>query len=364
MGATISRRTMLNGLVVAMAGCAVSRPVRFAGADPLPSWNDGPVKSTVLDFVTRVTTEGTADFVPVEERIATFDNDGTLWVEKPLPTEVYFVLARVRELVARDPGLGERQPFKAAVEGDTTYFHETGAAAVLELLLATHTGMTQEQFRVEVQRFFETARHPTLHRPFTELAYQPMLEVLAHLRTSGFQIWLCSGGTVDFMRGFAGRTYGVPPERIIGSEFKRESRRHDGRLSIWRSPAIEAVNDKDGKPVGIDRHIGRRPVVVGGNVLSGGDIAMMEYSKGRSGPSLELLVNHDDAEREFAYAERDNASLEAARRLGFTVVSMARDWRTIFGPPRTRAIDRAPREREVRSFVALDGKRTRLEPAT
>ena len=205
----------------------------------------------------------------------------------------------------------------------------------------------------EAERFLQTARHPTLDRPFTELAYQPMLELLTYLRTNGFQIWICSGGTLDFMRAFATQTYGVPPERIIGSEFKRESRREDGRLRIWRLPAIDAINDKDGKPVGIDRQIGRRPVIVGGNVLSGGDVAMMEYSKGRSGPSLQLLVNHDDAEREFAYAERDNVSLDAAHRLGFTVVSIARDWKTVFAPARTRALDRAPREREPRSFVVL-----------
>jgi hypothetical protein len=155
------------------------------------------------------------------------------------------------------------------------------------------------------------------------------------------------------MRAFATQTYGVPPERIIGSEFKRESRREDGRLWIWRLPAIDAINDKDGKPVGIDRQIGRRPVIVAGNVLSGGDVAMMEYSMGRSGPSLQLLVNHDDAEREFAYAERDNVSLDAGRRLGFTVVSIARDWKTVFAPARTRTLDRAPREREPRSFVVL-----------
>jgi len=259
----------------------------------------------------------------------------------------------VRELAPRDPALRDRQPFNAALEGDTAYFHQAGAPAVLELLVATHTRMTQEQFMGEAERFLQTARHPTLDRPFTELAYQPMLELLAYLRTSGFQDLDLSGGTLDFMRAFATQTYGVPPERIIGSEFKRESRCEDGRLWIWRLPAIDAINDKNGNPVGIDRQIGRRPVIVAGNVLSGGDVAMMEDSKGRSGPSLQLLVNHDDAEREFAYAERDNVSLDAAHRLGFTVVSIARDWKTVFAPARTRALDRAPREREPRSFVVL-----------
>ncbi|MGH9939705.1 MAG: haloacid dehalogenase-like hydrolase [Blastocatellia bacterium] len=310
---------------------AGSRPAQTGRDDPLPSWNDGEVKRGVIDFVTRVTREGGPDFVPVADRIAVFDNDGTLWVEKPLPVEVYFTLARVRELAAKDPSLKERQPFKAALEGDAAYFHEAGAKAVLELLLASHAGMTQEQFASEARQFMEKARHPKLDRPFTEIAYQPMIELLAYLRRNGFQIWLCSGGTIDFMRVFAPQIYGVPVEQIIGSELKRESRMQDGRLVVWRLPEIDAINDKEGKPVGIDRHIGKRPIFVAGNVFSGGDIAMMEYSKGRAGPSFQLLINHDDAAREFAYAEKDNASLNAAKKYGFTVANIKSDWKTIFG---------------------------------
>jgi phosphoserine phosphatase len=318
------------GLILTIAAAPAAHAQ--GGADPLPSWNEGPARQAILDFVRRVTTPGAPDFVPVEERIAVFDNDGTLWAEKPLPNEVYFVLARVRELAAQDPSLAQRQPFKAALEGDAAYFHQNGTQAVLALFAATHAGMTQEEFAGEVRRFLSDGRHPALRRPLTGVTYQPMLELLAYLRASGFQTWISSGGTLDFIRVFAPSTYGVPPERTIGSELQREARRADGRLSIYRLPHGEHLNDHDGKPVGIDRHIGRRPLLVAGNVLSGGDIAMMEYSRGRDGPSLQLLVNHDDDAREFAYAERDGASLAAARRFGFVVVSMKDDWKRVFPP--------------------------------
>jgi phosphoserine phosphatase len=313
------------------AQSAGSQRNRTGGADPLPSWNDGAAKRGIIDFVTRVTRAGGPDFAPVADRIATFDNDGTLWVEKPLPMEVYFLFARVRELAAKDPSLKERQPFKAALEGDVGYFHEAGKKAVLELFVATETGMDQERFAAEARQFIEKWRHPKLNRQFTELAYQPMIELLAYLRRNGFQTWICSGGTIDFLRVYAPQIYGIPIEQIIGTELKLESRMEGGRLVVWRLPEIEAINDKEGKPVGIDRHIGRRPVFVAGNVLSGGDIAMMQYSKGRRGPSFQLLINHDDAAREFAYAEKDNASLNAAKKYGFTVVSFKNDWKTVFG---------------------------------
>ena len=262
--------------------------------------------------------------------MATFDNDGTLWVEKPIPNEVFFVLARVRELAKTDPTLAARQPFKAALEGDAAYFHEAGMAAIVQLIGATHSGMTQEVFAGEVSAFIQTATHPKLNKPFTALAYTPMLELLAYLRAHDFDIWICSGGTADFMRVFAQPVYGVAPDRVIGTQFKREARRDAGTLSIFRLPAVDSLNDKDLKPVNIDRQVGRRPVFVGGNVLSGGDIAMMEFSRGRTGPSFQLLVNHDDAAREFAYEEKSGASLAAAKQFGFTVVSMKDDWTTVF----------------------------------
>ena len=322
-------------LLVTALGFGAAQPVlsplaQTRRGDPLPSWNDGAAKRGIIDFVTRVTREGGPDFVPVADRIATLDNDGTLWVEKPLPVEVYFLFARVRELAAMDPSLKERQPFKAALEGDADYFHEAGKKAVLDLFVGAETGMDQDQFAAQARQFIDKWRHPKLNRPFTELAYQPMIELLAYLRRNGFQTWLCSGGTIDFLRVYAPHIYGIPVDQIIGSELKLESRMEGGRLVVWRLPEIEMINDKEGKPVGIDRHIGKRPIFVAGNVGNNGDIAMMEYSKGCRGPSFQLLVNHDDAEREFAYAEKDNASLNAAKHYGFTVVNIKSDWKTVF----------------------------------
>jgi hypothetical protein len=319
------------GLFLALALWISGARNACAQVNPLPSWNEGPVKSSIIAFVERVTAADGPDFVAVSERIAVFDNDGTLWVEKPLPNELYFILGRVRELAAKDPALRERQPFKAALEGDSEYFREAGAKAVLELVLATHSGTTQEQFAATARRFLEAERHPKLNRPYAATTYQPMIELLVYLRANGFQTWICSGGTVDFMRVVTADVYGIPPEQMIGSVLKRDSRMLDSRRVIWLLPELDSVNDKDVKPVNIDRQIGRRPLLVAGNVGNAGDIAMMEYSKGRAGPSLQLLINHDDEAREFAYAEKNNLSLDAARKNGFAVVNMKSDWNTVFG---------------------------------
>lgn len=327
--AALNRRSFCTGLgAVPLAMRAGAQ--QPTGIGPLASWTDGEIRRTILQFVSKTVDPRSPDFVLPADRIAVFDNDGTLWVEKPMPNEVYFTFAKVTDLAAKDPSLAQQQPYKAALEHDAAYFHEAGPKAILELFVRTHTNVSQDEFATQVQRFMATARHPKLKRPFTTCIYTPMLELLTYLRAAGYQTWICSGGDTDFMRAFAPQVYGVPAEQVIGSEMKRESRRENGRLIIWRLPQIDAVNDKDLKPVDIDRQIGKRPVVVGGNVLSGGDIAMMEYSKGRSGPSLQLLINHDDTEREFAYAEKDNFSLDAARKHGFKVVSMKSDWKTVF----------------------------------
>lgn len=314
-------------LVLVVAYCAIPA---IGQADPLPSWNEGAVKRSIIEFVRKVTKSGGPDFVPVEQRVATFDNDGTLWAEKPLPNEVFFVVARVRELAANDPTLKDKQPFKAILEGDAGYFQAQDEKALFSALTVTHTGMTQEQFAIEARKFMATAMHPTLKRPIKTVAYEPMLELIAYLRANNFDIWLSSGGTIDFMRAFSQQLYGIAPDHIVGTEFKRESRSIHGVLSVYRLPELEHLNDREGKPVGIDRHIGMRPLFVGGNVYSGGDIAMMQYSEGRSGPSFQLLINHDDAAREFAYQEKDNFSLSSAQTYGFTVVSMKSDWKTVF----------------------------------
>ncbi|QYO64750.1 haloacid dehalogenase-like hydrolase [Leptolyngbya sp. 7M] len=246
--------------------------------DPLPSWNDGEVKQSIIEFVTRVTTENSPDFVPIADRIATFDNDGTLWAEQPV-VQGMFVLEKLQAMAAADPSLTQRQPFQAALERDVEYFKQAGEAAIMELLTATHTNMTQEQFQQEVQQFFATAIHPTLNLPYTKVTYRPMVELLEYLRANQFQTWICSGGGIDFMRVVSESLYGIPPEQVIGSFVKEEFIEVDGKDVIWRLPEIARINDQAGKPIGIDLHIGKRPVFAAGNERTGGDIAMLTYSQ-------------------------------------------------------------------------------------
>ncbi len=324
-------RHPLSVVLVLLLGLALPAAARAQAAktDPLPSWNDGPVKQAILGFVSRVTTEGGPDFLPVEERIAVFDNDGTLWPEKPTVQGV-FLVERVKELAAKDTSLKQRQPYKGLLEGDFASLKEADDKELMEVLAATHANMTQEQFQAEVARFMRTARHPKFGVPYTQLAYQPMLEVLQLLRDNGFQTWISSGGGIDFMRVFAEDMYGIPPEQVIGSSLKEKYEKRGGKDVLWREPGVDHVNDKEGKPVGNDLHIGRSPVFVAGNVRSGGDIAMLGASQHRRGPSFQLLINHDDAAREFAYQEKDGASLRAANEGGWHVVSMRDDWKTVF----------------------------------
>lgn len=318
---------LLLGWVLPLAALA-----QASTADPLPSWNEGPVKQALVGFVTRVTTEGSPDFVPEPERIAVFDNDGTLWQEKPA-VEGAFLVKRVREMAAKDPSLRRRQPFKAVLEGDVDTLMDGGEKTLMELVAATHADMTQEEFQAEVRQFLKTARHPKLGVPYTQLAYQPMLELLRYLRDHGFQTWISSGGGIDFMRVFSESLYGIPPQQVIGSSLEEKFETRDGQAVLWREPRVDHINDKAGKPVGNDLHVGRSPVFVVGNVRSGGDIAMLKASRLRHGPSFQLLINHDDARREFAYQEKDGASLRAAREGGWTVVSMRDDWKTVFAAP-------------------------------
>jgi hypothetical protein len=296
--------------------------------NPLPSWNNGEVKRSIIEFVTRITTADSPDFVPVADRIATFDNDGTLWAEQPV-VQGMFVLEKLQAMAAADPSLTQRQPFQAALEGDVEYFKQAGEAAIMELLTATHTNMTQEQFQQEVQQFFATAIHPMLNVPYTKVTYRPMVELLEYLRANQFQTWICSGGGIDFMRVVSESLYGIPPEQVIGSFVKEEFIEVDGKDVIWRLPEIARINDYAGKPIGIDLHIGKRPVFAAGNERTGGDIAMLTYSQQQQ-PSFQLLINHDDGDREFAYQEPGNASLNAAQANGWQVVSIKNDWQTVF----------------------------------
>ncbi|MEM1061684.1 MAG: HAD family hydrolase [Planctomycetota bacterium] len=288
-----------------------------------------------MRFVKAVTSPDSPDFLPVPERIAVFDNDGTLWPEQPL-IQAVFLAARAKAMLREDPSWADREPaVAAAASGDFDYFHREGEAALMALVAATSAGMTDAEFNSLVDEFFATSTHPTLGKPFTGLAYQPMVEFLDLLRSEGFQVFICSGGGMDFVRRVSGPMYGIPAANVIGSSLAKEVGDADGRTAVWRLPELASFNDRAEKVKNIALHLGARPVVAGGNVRSGGDIAMLTYSSEGPGPSLQLVVNHDDPEREFAYAEADRMTLNAAEKNDFLVISIKDDWVTVFddGPP-------------------------------
>jgi len=311
----------------------VALPLAAWAAGPLPSWNEGPAKAAILDFVETVTTEGGDAFVAPEDRIAVFDNDGTLWSEQPVYFQFLFAFDRAAELAAADPSWASTPALEAAAAGDVAGVLEGGEEALLELVNATHSGMTLDAFTAAVEAWITTARHPETGRFYTEMVYQPMLELLDHLRANDFTPYIVSGGGVDFMRAFTEDAYGIPPEQVIGSMGEARFDVVDGEPVILKDPGIAFVDDKGGKPVAIARHIGRRPVFVGGN--SDGDLAMAQWSTAGDGPRFALFVHHTDAEREWAYDReghigRLDAALDAARADGWTVVDMAEDWRTVW----------------------------------
>ena len=305
-------------------------------ADPLPSWNDGAARTAIVDFVEKVTTPGAPGFVPEPERIAVFDNDGTLWSEQPMYVQLAFVLDRVKALAPQHPEWKDKQPFKAALEGDLKALGASGPRGLAELTAATHAGMTAAEFETIVADWLKTALHPKYDRPYTELVYQPMLELLAYLRAHGFKTFIVSGGGIDFMRPWAEKVYGIPPEQVIGSSIEVKFEMRAGEPVLMREPEIRFIDDKAGKPVGIHFHIGRRPLAAFGN--SDGDLQMLEYTTAAgTGPRFGLIVHHDDAQREVAY-DRDSPfgkldkALDAAKARGWTVVSMKEDWKTVFPP--------------------------------
>jgi phosphoglycolate phosphatase-like HAD superfamily hydrolase len=321
------------GLVAAVLGCWASAAVAQS-ADPLPSWNDGSAKSAIVEFVERVTAEGGPEFVPVEQRIATFDNDGTLWAERPIYFQFAFAMDRVKAQAPEHPEWRDTQPFKAVLEGDLKALAGSGEKGLLEILAATHTGMTTEEFSAIVADWVATARHPRFERPYTELAYQPMLELLGYLRAEGFKTFIVSGGGVEFMRVFAERVYGVPPEQVVGSSGVVKFELGAGGKPVLRKEAkVEFVDDGPGKPVGIDRFIGRRPLMAFGN--SDGDLQMLQWTTAGDGPRFGLIVHHTDGAREWAYDRESHIgkldkALDAAGLAGWVVVSMKDDWKTIF----------------------------------
>jgi phosphoglycolate phosphatase-like HAD superfamily hydrolase len=319
-----------------MAAATVVTVVRpaLAQADLLPSWNDGPVKQSILDFVTRTTTMGSRDWVPVPERIACFDNDGTLWTEQPVYFQVAFALDRVKAIAARHPEWRAQEPFRSVLTDDRAALAALGVQAMVEVIAATHTGMTTDEFTKTVVDWLATARHPRFNRPYTDLVYQPMIELLALLRAHQFKTFIVSGGGLEFMRPWTERIYGIPPEQVVGSSgVTKFELRPDGTPVLMKEAKVEFIDDGPGKPVGINRFIGRRPVLAFGN--SDGDQQMLEWTAAGSGARFMGLVHHTDAVREYAYdnpspvGQLDKAWAEAIRRK-WTIVDMKGDWKVIY----------------------------------
>ena len=304
-----------------------------AAAEPLPSWADGTAKNSIVEFVARVTREGSADYIPARERIAVFDNDGTLWVEQPMYTQLAFALDRVKAEAPNHPEWATTQPFQAVLEGDMKTLAAFGEKGLVELLMASHAGMTATQFQTIVTDWIATARDPRFKKPYTELVFQPMVELLAYLRANGFKTFIVSGGGIEFMRPWTEKVYGVPPEQVVDSSIKMKFEIKDGAPTLFRLPEVNFVDDKAGKPVGIQQHIGRRPIAAFGN--SDGDLQMLQWTTLADGPRFGLIVHHTDAEREYAYDRKSefghlDKALDAAAINKWTVVDMKNDWKKVF----------------------------------
>jgi phosphoserine phosphatase len=311
----------------------------LAQTDPLPSWNDGPTKQAIIEFVQKVTDKSSSQFVPPAERIATFDNDGTLWPSHPMYTQLSFALDRIKALAPKHPEWKTQQPFKAVLDNDLKALAAAGEKGLVELIMASHAGMSTAKFEAIVTDWLDKARHPRFKRRYTELAYQPMLELLAFLRANGFKTYIVSGGGVEFMRPMTEKVYGIPPEQVVGSTIETKYEVKDGQPVLMRLPKVDFIDDKAGKPVGINKFIGRRPVAAFGN--SAGDREMLEWTGAGSGARLMMLVFHDDAKREYAYGPAnglpDNkfgtfpqSLMDEANKKGWVVISMKNDWKRIF----------------------------------
>jgi phosphoserine phosphatase len=322
-------------LLCAAAATAFAAPVQ--GTDPLPSWNDTASKARIVAFVQTVTEPGGKDFMAPADRIAVFDNDGTLWSEQPMYFQLAFAIDRVRALASKHPEWKAKQPFKAAIEGDMKTLAAAGERGLLELVAASHAGLSTDEFAAVVKDWLATARHPKFQRPYTELTFAPMVELLAYLRANGFQTWIVSGGGIEFMRVFAEQAYGVPPQQMIGSSLELKYELRNGQPVLVQQPKVAFIDDKAGKPVGIQKAIGKRPIAAFGN--SDGDFQMLEWTTSAPGARLGLLVHHDDAGREFAYDRKSpfgrlDRGLDEASARGWTLVSMKNDWKLVYAPAR------------------------------
>ncbi|RWP43046.1 HAD family phosphatase [Mesorhizobium sp.] len=324
-----AKRYLLS--ILLLLGVAASATAQ--NADQLPSWNDGKAKQSIVAFVERVTAEGAADFVPEAERVAVFDNDGTLWGEQPLYFQLLFSLDRVKAMAPQHPEWKDKEPFASLLKGDLKAALAGGEPAIMDIVMTTHSGMTTEEFDEIVRNWITTAKHPKTGRPYTEMVYQPMLELLTYLRANGFKTFIVSGGGIDFMRPWTEKVYGIPPEQVVGSSGKTKFEMRDGTPVLMRLPEINFIDDKAGKPVGIHHHIGRRPIAAFGN--SDGDLQMLQWTCSGPGPHFCLYVHHTDADREWAY-DRDSSigrldkGLDEAGIMSWTIVDMKADWNKVF----------------------------------
>jgi phosphoserine phosphatase len=328
------RLKSLRAVAAAIGVLAIFAPAfALAQSGPLPSWNDTAPKAAIIAFVEKVSKEGSPDFVPEPERIAVFDNDGTLWIEQPMYVQLAFALDRVKAEAPNHPEWATTQPFQAVLDGDLKTVAASGEKGLLELIMATHAGMTEKQFQTIVTDWIATTRDPRFKRPYTELVYQPMLELLAYLRANGFKTFIVSGGGIEFMRPWTENVYGVPPEQVVGSSIKTKFEIKDGTPILFRLPEVNFVDDKAGKPVGIQEHIGRKPIAAFGN--SDGDLEMLQWTTLAEGARFGLIVHHTDAEREYAYDRKSefghlDKALDAAAVNNWTVVDMKADWKQVF----------------------------------
>ena len=323
-------RFLRLGLVLTAIG-SIAAVARADG--PLPSWNDGAAKKAIVEFVAKVTKEGGPDFVPPAERIATFDNDGTLWAEQPMYFQFLFAIDRVKALAPKHPEWKQKEPFASLLKGDVKAALGGGEHAILEIVAATHSGMTTDEFEASVENWLATAKHPRFGRPYTEIVYQPMIELLGYLRANEFKTFIVSGGGVEFMRAFAEKVYGIPPEQIVGSSGKQKLELRDGKPVLVKLPAVDFVDDKEGKPAGSQKFIGRRPIAAFGN--SDGDLQMLQWTCAGSGARFCMYVHHTDGEREWAYDRQSSIGrldkgLDEAIARGWTIVSMKDDWKRVF----------------------------------
>jgi hypothetical protein len=324
-------------LIAVLISCNTSKDNKTTTStqtnDPLPSWNQGTTKDAIIAYITDVTNESSTNFIPIEDRISTFDNDGNLWSEQPMYFQLFFAIDRVKALAPNHPEWEDTQPFKSVLEDDMETLMSYGEHGLIEIVMATHAGNTVEEFEQIVQNWLATAKHPKFNKPFNELIYQPMLELLDYLRANNFKTFIVSGGGIEFMRPWVEKAYGIPKYQVIGSSIKTEFSIEDGSPQIKRLPALDFIDDKEGKPLGINKFIGKKPVFASGN--SDGDLQMLQYTDSNKYASFQLYLHHTDAEREWAYDRESHIGkldkgLDYANENGWTVIDMKKDWKVIY----------------------------------